>query len=290
VSEVQVGRVGELHRYPVKSMQGERVASARVAHDGLRGDRSWATRDEGRGGIEGARKLPALLECSARFPASLSDEGPVPVPEITLPDGRRLSADDPATNAALSDLTGRELRLCPRRPATDHSHYRRAPADHEDMTEELRTIFGRLPDEPLPDIGSFPAEILASATLPGTYFDVYPVFALSRTSLATLQATNADSRFDARRFRPNLLLELDDDAGFPENAWVGRRIRIGGALLAVAMECPRCVMTTHAFADLPKDPTVMRTLVKENAGNLGVYASVERSGRVAEGDAVLLLD
>ncbi len=67
-------------------------------------------------------------------------------------------------------------------------------------------------------------------------------------------------------------------------------MQIGEAILEVTVICPRCVMTTHGFADLPKDPTVMRALVREAGGNLGVYAKVEKPGRVCSGDLVVLLD
>ncbi len=287
---MNVASVAEIHRYPVKSLQGERLESGVLAEDGLRGDRSWAARDEARGGIEGARKLPALLACSARFTEPVPDAGPAPVPEIELPDGTRVGAADPEAARRLSELVGRTLSLWPRLPAAEETHYRRGAPDHEDLLEELRAIFGRLPDEPLPDLGRFPSETLASATIPGTYFDCYPVFLLTRTSLESLQAAWPASRFDSRRFRPNLLLEGAAPEGFPENDWVGERLRVGEAVLRVAMECPRCVMTTHAFADLPKDPGVMRALVKENGGNLGVYAAVETPGRVRAGDPVELLE
>jgi uncharacterized protein YcbX len=252
---MKIATLTEIHRYPVKSMQGERLASCPVATDGLRGDRGWATRDEVRGGIEGARKLPSLLGCTARYVEPVPDRGPLPVPEIELPGGARLRADAPEAAPTLSKHVDRELTLWPRQPAEDLAHYRRGAPDHKDLMDELRAVFGRLPEEPLPDIGSFPR----------------------------------DSRFDPLRFRPNLLLESEEREGFPESAWVGKRVRVGDAVLRIAMECPRCVMTTHAVADLPRDPGVMRALVKENAGNIGVYAAVETPGTVREGEAVELI-
>jgi uncharacterized protein YcbX len=287
---MQVGTLDEIHRYPVKSMLGERLGAVPIGEDGIRGDRAWATRDEGRGGIEGARKLPFLLRCAARFPETVDDTGPLPVPEIELPDGTRLSADDPEAALRLSKLGDRPLTLWPRRPADDEEHYSRGAPDHDDMLTELRMIFARNEDEPLPDIGKFPPEILTASTVPGTYFDCYPLLVLTRTSLATLQASQPESRFDVRRFRPNLLIESFETGGFPENDWVGGRIRIGEVVLAIPMECPRCVMTTHGFADLPQDPKIMRTLVAENGGNVGVYAAIETPGVVREGDSIELID
>jgi uncharacterized protein YcbX len=286
---MKIATLTEIHRYPVKSMQGERLESCPVATDGLRGDRGWATRDEVRGGIEGARKLPSLLGCTARYVEPVPDRGPLPVPEIELPGGARLRADAPEAAPTLSKHVDRELTLWPRQPAEDLAHYRRGAPDHKDLMDELRAVFGRLPEEPLPDIGSFPRETLASSTLPGTYFDCYPLFLLTRTSLSTLQSRHESSRFDPLRFRPNLLLESEEREGFPESTWVGKRVRVGDAVLRIAMECPRCVMTTHAVADLTRDPGVMRALVKENAGNIGVYAAVETPGTVREGEAVELI-
>jgi len=48
-------------------------------------------------------------------------------------------------------------------------------------------------------------------------------------------------------------------------------------------------MVTHGFDDLKKDSGIMRSLVRESGGNLGVYATVERAGRVKVGDPIELL-
>jgi uncharacterized protein YcbX len=283
-----MGRVKEIRRYPVKSMAGERLDAVEIGPRGLPGDRAWAVRDEVRGGIRGAKKIPALMRLAASYPQPPAAEGSSPA-EIHLDgvDGAAtVRTGDPDVAERLSEALGHRVTLWPLLPAEALDHYRRGAPTHEDMERELREIFGRAPDEPLPDLSVFPPEILAFESPPGTYFDAYPLLLLTDTSLRTLEARHPDSRFDVRRFRPNLLLEADDDEGFPEEAWCGERLRVGDAVLRVAIRCPRCVMTTHGFEDLPKDPRVMRALVKEAGGNLGVYAEVETPGTVRVGDAV----
>jgi uncharacterized protein YcbX len=71
---------------------------------------------------------------------------------------------------------------------------------------------------------------------------------------------------------------------------VGRRIRIGKALLEVVMGCPRCVMVTLAGDGLPKDPTIMRALVQETKHIAGVYLSVTEPGDVRAGDVLELVE
>ena len=59
--------LAHLWQYPVKSMIGGEVASARLGGEGMVGDRTWATRDEQRGGIRGAKKIGGLMRCAARY-------------------------------------------------------------------------------------------------------------------------------------------------------------------------------------------------------------------------------
>jgi hypothetical protein len=48
----------------------------------------------------------------------------------------------------------------------------------------------------------------------------------------------------------------------------------------------RCSMTLHAQADLPRDPRIMRALVRETGQRLGVAASVIEPGELSAGDRV----
>ena len=115
------------------------------------------------------------------------------------------------------------------------------------------------------------------------------VHLLTTASLAALAALHPEGRFEARRFRPNLMIESPAGAeGFVENDWVGRRLRIGDAVLRISHRTVRCVLPTLAQGDLPKDPVVLRTAVKNNGGDVGVYAMVETPGTVRAGDELRL--
>ena len=284
-----VGRVVEVWRYPVKSMGGEQLTGAHVGPRGILGDRGWALRDESAGEIRGAKKLPALMRCKARYDAE-PDGAQIPPATMTLPDGSQIRTTDAEANARLSALLGRQVTLWPLQPAESRDHYRRGRPDNADFETELRSIFGRLPDEPLPDLTGLPPEVFEFTSPLGTYFDAFPVNVLTRASLAELAARNPSAQFDRRRFRPNFLVEpLDGRRGLIENEWCGKNLRIGGAVLAITMPAMRCVMTTLAADELPKDPSVLRTIVRDASQNLGVYATVAETGKVQVGDAVELL-
>lgn len=278
-----IGTVKELWRYPVKSMGGEQITEATVGPQGIPGDRGWALRDETKGEIRGAKKLPALLRCTARYLAE-PDATYIPPAEITLPDGARVGSDDPQAASHLSALLGRPVTLWPRQPADHTDFYRRAVPDNPDMMAELRQIFGRTEDEPLPDLSAFPAEVLEFTSPLGTYFDAFPIHLLSTAAVA---AMGSPEQFDRRRFRPNVFIEsAPDRQGLVEHGLGGRRLHIGGLVLHGEMPTVRCVMTTLEQPGLPKDPSVLRTIVRDAQQSLGLYATVTTPGRVAVGDAV----
>ena len=270
--------VTNMYRYPVKSMMGEALSEADIGKAGIAGDRGWAVRDEKRGGIRGGKKIPKLMTLAAQ-------SGPA-APLITAPDGDSASASSEGINEWLSDKLNHPVTLWPLLPAEQLDHYRRGAPDTEDFEQELRAVFGRLPDEPLPDLAGF-EELLEFESPPGTYFDAFPISVMSQQSLATMNQLNGDSLFDVRRFRPNLLVDISgSDHPFPEQAWVGKTLSIGSVKLKIEMTCPRCSMTTHGFDDLPQDAQIMRKLVANSEGNLGTYASVVQAGKVFAGDSV----
>lgn len=282
-----VGRIGELWRYPVKSMKGERIDAAKLGTNGIPGDRGWAVRDEVRGGIRGAKKLAELMRCGARY-LEEPEPGRVPAPEITLPDGARLRASDAEASKRLSQALRNEVTLWPLLPAEKLDHYRRGAPTHADFDQEMRAVFGRAPDEPLPDFSVFPPVLFEFESPPGTYFDAYPLLVVTEATLRKLRAIAPRSVIDVRRFRPNLVIATEDE-GFVEAAWTGKQLRIGGATLDVLGPCPRCVMITHGFGDVPQDTGLMRTVVKEADQNVGAYAKIASAGEVRVGDAVTLV-
>lgn len=285
-------RVAGAWRYPVKSMGGESLASARLETRGIPGDRAWAVRDAELGRIRNAKKYPRLLLCTARFVREPSHFGDCPEVTITLPGGGTVSSSDPRAAEALSEVAGVPVRLEPLAPPDDLDAYRAAPPGPDPLAE-ARQILALEPDDPLPDF-SYYARVPGGYTRgmaapPGTHFDLAPVHLLTTEALAAFRE-RLGHEAPVDRFRPTLLLETDTGEPFPEFGWEGKRLRLGSAVLRLAFPTLRCAMTTHARPGLPSDPLVMRTLVRETKQNLGAYAWVETPGEFAVGDEAVLFD
>jgi uncharacterized protein len=216
--------VKEIWRYPVKSMRGEQLKACVVTSVGIVHDRGWAIRDEKTQTIRGAKHLPKLMLCAARFIEGTS-AGVVPHVEITLPDGATVRSDDPAVHAAISDVLGREVTIWPLQPADNSEHYRIKDPASKDLIGEWRRIFTLEPGEQMPDLSGFGPrlinELSAYAAPIGTYFDVFPINVLTEASLRHLKALVPSAELDVRRFRPNFLLANDDCEGLV-GARVGR--------------------------------------------------------------------
>lgn len=288
-SDMRIGNVLELWRYPVKSMRGERLEVCRVEQRvGIPGDRSWAVRDALAGEIRGAKKIPRLLELTARTLGEPVGEA-VPSVEIELPDGRAVTSEDPNVSDRISQALGRDVTLEARRPATELDHYRRARRI-DDIDGEIREASELLPEEEVPEFEEFAAELLEFVSPPGTYFDGFEFHVLTDASMLELSRSAPGSQIDTRRFRPNLVVETTGSgSGFPEFEWCGRQLQIGGLRLQVVSPMLRCGMTIHAQADLAKEPAIMRALVRETDMTLGVGAAVVTAGEVRLGDPIELL-
>ena len=117
------------------------------------------------------------------------------------------------------------------------------------------------------------------------HFDAFPMHVLTTASLETMRRLNPAALWDVRRFRPNFFVETDAGVdGLVEFQWTS--VRLGGVELKCEVPTERCAMATNAQKELPKDPSVLRSLVEESNQNLGVYASVLQAGEVRVGDVV----
>lgn len=289
---VEAGRITSIYRYPVKSMGGERMPTARLGELGLHADRTWAVRDVERKMTTSAKRLPGLLMCTARYTAPPDrDAGPDHAPEVIigLPDGREVTSSDPAVHRVLSEFLDTDVVLTPLPPLDQRGQYRAATSTQADM----RTVFGLGPEDPLPDLSVFPVrklvELSRYATPVGSYVDAYPVHVMTEQSLRSMSEMVVGADFDVRRFRPTILVDAVVSEGLPELTWCGGVLRGQNAALTPVIPTIRCVMPSHPQPGLPRNPEITRTIAAHARRCLGVYATVLENGQIAEGE-VLQLD
>jgi uncharacterized protein len=290
-----IGQVAELWRYPVKSLGGERVEQAGVGARGVLGDRLWAVRDLERDVTASARQLPVLLTATARYPGLVPpDAGPgnVPEVEITFPDGTVVSSSDAGVHQKLSELARRDVELTALPPAEDTSLHRLNREQRADTMSpaSIRAAFGVADGEKLPDLSMVRVADLVNfarySTPPGMFVDLAPVHVLTTSSLAAIGAA-IGSDLDVRRFRPNVLLALDNhDEDLPESHWTGARLTVGDVVLDVLMPTVRCVVPSRAQPGFEVNRQVTRVVASRAERCLGVYCWVDSGGNIGIGDRV----
>jgi uncharacterized protein len=240
-----------LWRYPVKSLQGEPVDRAIVESDGVAGDRRWGLRDERTGRILTARRRPELLAASATY----HDDGPV----ITLPDGSTAVGPGKRTDDLLSQWLASPVSLV----SSSGGHPGRAEFFADATDDSSQAIEWTMPD--------------------GRYVDAAPILVLTTASLRIASGHHPDGTWDVRRFRPNVLIDLEAE-GWVEDSWVGHQVQVGPVTLVPSQPCVRCTMVTRSQPGLEADVEIFRTLARHHRGLFGVWSHVVTPGSVSVGD------
>ena len=117
-----------------------------------------------------------------------------------------------------------------------------------------------------------------------SHFDAGPVHVLTTSSLGWVATEYGSTGGDARRYRPNIVVETGEDEALVEEGWVGAGLSIGSCLLQVSGTVERCAMPTFHQDALPRTPGLLQFLVQRNQSMLGVYASVVSPGTIRIGD------
>ena len=277
---IKIGTVKELWRFPVKSMLGEQLDQLHITSTGVTGDRAWALRDLENRRIASAKKFVGLLKFRAQYEGTPSPDSLPPV-KITLPDGRTIHAADPHASEIISETLGHGFHL----ENTPSRTGERAGIDPKTIFADnpVGNVIPGLSADKMPDYFGLHK---------GTYLDSASFHLIATGTLAHMRGlTEGTSDFDYRRFRANLLLDTGDDAsGFVEDQWTGGVLEIGDAVKIISIQpALRCVMTTHAQQDLPRDLAILRTTVQRHQANLGAFTALEGEGDVHRGDAVYLV-
>lgn len=116
-------------------------------------------------------------------------------------------------------------------------------------------------------------------------FDTFPLSLLTTQTLDRLgEMTNTP--LSAERFRPNIVVDAADGTPFAEDAWLGSVLHIGGLRMRLDKRDGRCAVITIDPQTAQRDPVILKTVVRERDGCVGVYGSTVTPGRIALGDAV----
>ncbi|MCY3910468.1 MAG: MOSC domain-containing protein [bacterium] len=272
--------IAELWRYPVKSMGGERVESLELRTSAVVGDRRWAVRNSETGKIASAKRprpYGQLLSWSARTQA---DGGLV----VVGPNGREYAVGSGELDDELTKALGEPVRLVEVEEGRDETYGSEWP---------------EIPGTVLSDMEvDLPVAALTEKT---SFVDASAVHIIANQSLAHLASLLDGAKLGVERFRPNIVLDAQDDAGseeFADLAWKDLDVKIGDVELRIADATPRCVMTTLAQPGYEQAKSVLQVLAATARKEIefgafacfGTNAEVTAAGTIKVGDTLTVPD
>ncbi len=169
--------------------------------------------------------------------------------------------------------------------------------------DEVVTNFHRLPrparrvegpwDEALSVVAGEPVRLVAPVSGAADRGRGGAASLLGEASLEAIAGELGVDSVDSRRFRMNFGIEgLEAHA---EDAWIGRRVSLGDAIVIPQGNVGRCAITTQNPETGKPDLDTLKALARYRAEvptteplPFGVYAAVAAPGRVRVGDAVSL--
>jgi uncharacterized protein YcbX len=239
---IQLGHVGELVRYPIKSMAGISTAAAHLGWHGLAGDRRFAFR---------------RLGDPSSFPWLTASR----LPELLLyqPFG-------------LDERTGEPLPTHVRTPAGMS-----VALESAELQREIAERFG------------------SGVELMHLKHGIFDDASVSVISLATIAGISDEAgvELDRRRFRANMVIETRDREPFLDDGWVGGTLVFGTSeprpAVCVTMRDVRCMMINLDPDTARQDAQMLKTVVRLNQNNAGVYGTVVQTGTIRVGDPVSLV-
>jgi uncharacterized protein len=238
---IEIGRVEALFRYPVKSMRGEKLETAELGWNGIRGDRRLALRRVGdHSGFPWltASKLPELLLFDPQRRDNVG-QGEVPT-HVRTPEGYEM------------------------------------PVFADELAADIGRRYGA------------PVEMMQ---LDRGIFDDATVSVIASDTVEEISRLAGQSS-DVRRFRPNVVVRLLQSAPFHEDRWLGGLLTFGEGHDAPAVNVTshdvRCSMINLDPDSARPAPEMLKTVVRRNGNNAGVYGSVTRTGRLEVGQTIFL--
>lgn len=204
-----LGTVSQLWRYPASSLAGERLDAISVATTTVDGDRLFGLVD-----ADGEIARPDREARWHKVPLIRTRLTEALMSkewrlEVAVPGGDWLPAPDPESDRAVSAFLGFEASIRP------FGAENAAPGYVGPLTEAR--------------------------------YAKAPIHLLTTASLARLKALHPEGMPDPRRFRPNIIVDMDPVEGaFPETEWIGRKLAVGDLLLTVLEPCRRCGFTIIA--------------------------------------------